>query len=62
MFTVEKLHKHTWKFLKTSIITLDFDTYKVDRYQCLTCEQVYSVDNDTGQRIDLRGMVGEEAT
>ena len=61
MFTMEQVHKHTWKFLKSSTITFEFNSFRVDRYVCTVCEKVYSIDRDTGERINLRGMVGEEA-
>ncbi len=52
---------HLWKFLKSSKIVIDNKNYHIDRYECRLCERVYTIDKVTGQRLNLQGMVGEEA-
>ena len=45
----------------TSSIIYKNKEYEIDRYFCTKCERVYSLDNKTGKRINLDGLVGEEA-
>lgn len=55
-------HEHKFTFLCTSTCTIGDTHYFVDRYKCSVpgCEKVYAIDSQTGEKIDLKGLVGEE--
>ncbi len=53
--------EHKMEFIHTSVVPVDGVSCFLDRFKCSLCDQVYAINSQTGERVDLKGLVGEEA-